>query len=388
MSKSKEKIIYHYCSVDVFLSIIKNQELWASDIFKMNNSSEEKYLEDLLRFYLKRIHGELLKDKKFKEYLDKKGKNDKKSTKKERENAEKLKKELFKEYYNKIFSAPIKKYINNYIKINKFLTINDLLKEKSKKIKRYICCFSGDGDLLSQWRAYADDGKGISIGFKKSKIKEFLREIEIETIDIEYKEKTRKFLKKIEVDLFDVEYIEKKLKNYNEELSKIFEYFPEIEIIMRGIGFNEMIIDSLLFDPEMEMYSDLSPFLRYFAFMITKRYLSDEELKPQIMERLKNFIKVKSSSFSEEKESRIVIIEDETGENQDINNIYFRSKNNNDLVSYKKLKLENIVDFISHIVLGSKNKLTVEELKRFLIKQFSEEKIKHIVIEKSDIPYI
>lgn len=388
MSKSKEKIIYHYCSVDVFLSIIKNQELWASDIFKMNDSSEEKYLEDLLRFYLKRIHGELLKDKKFREYLDKKGKNDKKSTKKERENAEKLKKELFKEYYNKIFSAPIKKNINNYIKINKFLTINDLLKEKSKKIKRYICCFSGDGDLLSQWRAYADDGKGISIGFKKSKIKEFLREIEIETIDIEYKEKTRKFLKKIEVDLFDVEYIEKKLKNYNEELSKIFEYFPEIEIIMRGIGFNEMIIDSLLFDPEMEIYSDLSPFLRYFAFMITKRYLSDEELKPQIIKRLKNFIKVKSSSFSEEKESRIVIIEDETGENQDINNIYFRSKNNNDLVSYKKLKLENIVDFISHIVLGSKNKLTVEELKRFLIKQFSEEKIKYIVIEKSDIPYI
>ena len=94
MFKSEEKIIYHYCSVDTFLSIIKNQELWVSDIFKMNDSSEEKCLEDLLRFYLKRIHGELLKDKKFKEYLDKKGKNDKKSTKKERENTEKLKKIL------------------------------------------------------------------------------------------------------------------------------------------------------------------------------------------------------------------------------------------------------------------------------------------------------
>ena len=184
MSKSEEKIIYHYCSVEVFISIIENQELWASDIFKMNDSSEEKYLEDLLRFYLKRIHGELLKDKKLKEYLDKKGKNDKESTKKERENTEKLKKELFKEYYNKIFSASIKKNIDNYIKINKFLTINDLLKEKSKKIKRYILCFSGDGDLLSQWRAYADDGKGISIGFKKSGIKEFLKGIEFETIDI------------------------------------------------------------------------------------------------------------------------------------------------------------------------------------------------------------
>lgn len=393
MSKSEEKniekIIYHYCSVEIFISIIENQELWASDIFKMNDSSEEKYLEDLLRFYLKRIHGELLKDKKFKEYLDKKGKNDKESTKKERENTEKLKKELFKEYYNKIFSAPIKKNIDSYIKINKFLTINDLLKEKSKKIKRYIFCFSGDGDLLSQWRAYADDGKGISIGFKKSGIKEFLKGIEFETIDIEHKEKIRKILKKIEVDLFDIEYIKKvKESSYNKELCKIFKYFPKIEVIMGGTGFNEMIIDSLLFDPKMEIYSDLSPFLRYFTFMITKRYLSDEELKPQIMKRLKNFIKVKSSTFSEEKESRIVIIEDETGENQDINNIHFRSKNNNELVSYKKLKLENIVDFISHIVLGPKNKITVEELKRFLIKQFSEEKIKHIVIEKSNIPYV
>ena len=47
MFKSEEKIIYHYCSVDAFLSIIKNQELWASDIFKMNDSLEEKCLEYL-----------------------------------------------------------------------------------------------------------------------------------------------------------------------------------------------------------------------------------------------------------------------------------------------------------------------------------------------------
>ena len=29
----------------------------------------------------------------------------------------------------------------------------------------FICCFSEDGDLLSQWRAYAKDGIGVSIGF-------------------------------------------------------------------------------------------------------------------------------------------------------------------------------------------------------------------------------
>ena len=298
---------------------------------------------------------------------------------------------MFKEYYNKIFSVPIKKNIDNYIKINKFLTINDLLKEKSKKIKRYICCFSGDGDLLSQWRAYADDGKGISIGFKKLQIKEFLKQVEIEAIDIEHKGKARKILKKIEVDLIDIKY-KKKLKksSYNRELSNIFKFFPVIDFITQDKEFNEIIMDSILFDSEIKIYSDLSPFFRYFALrVLTNPNLKENlDLREQIMKRLKNFIKVKSTTFSEEKESRIVIIEEELEKNQNINNIHFRSKNNNELVSYKKLKLENIVDFISHIVLGPKNKLTVEELKRFLVKNFSEEKIKHIIIEKSDIPYV
>lgn len=31
--------------------------------------------------------------------------------------------------------------------------------------ERYVACFSKDGDLLGQWRAYANNGKGVSIGF-------------------------------------------------------------------------------------------------------------------------------------------------------------------------------------------------------------------------------
>ena len=181
----------------------------------MNDSLEEKCLEDLLRFYLKRIHGELLKDKKFKEYLKKN----------EEEEQEELRKKSFEEYYNKIFSYEVKKSIQNYININKFLAINELLKEKSKKIKRYICCFSGDGDLLSQWRAYADDGRGISVGFKKSQIKDFLKELEVETINIGNKGEVRKFLKKKEAELVDIEY-KRKIKNSssNSELTKLFKY--------------------------------------------------------------------------------------------------------------------------------------------------------------------
>ncbi|WP_211831089.1 DUF2971 domain-containing protein [Kistimonas asteriae] len=33
----------------------------------------------------------------------------------------------------------------------------------------YITCFSKDGDSLSQWRAYADNGTGVCIGFDREK---------------------------------------------------------------------------------------------------------------------------------------------------------------------------------------------------------------------------
>ena len=34
----------------------------------------------------------------------------------------------------------------------------------------YVACFSEKKDCLSQWRGYADDGRGISIGFCKKKL--------------------------------------------------------------------------------------------------------------------------------------------------------------------------------------------------------------------------
>lgn len=41
----------------------------------------------------------------------------------------------------------------------------------AKKISNhFVTCFSREGDLLSQWRAYADDGKGIAIGFDLNKL--------------------------------------------------------------------------------------------------------------------------------------------------------------------------------------------------------------------------
>lgn len=35
------------------------------------------------------------------------------------------------------------------------------------KLHFYVACFSEHGDLLSQWRGYAQDGEGVSIGFNR-----------------------------------------------------------------------------------------------------------------------------------------------------------------------------------------------------------------------------
>jgi hypothetical protein len=43
---------------------------------------------------------------------------------------------------------------------------DDLCKAKAYfEYHPYICCFSGAADLLSQWRAYSDNGAGYAIGF-------------------------------------------------------------------------------------------------------------------------------------------------------------------------------------------------------------------------------
>lgn len=49
--------------------------------------------------------------------------------------------------------------------------INEFIVEYNlNRFLPYICCFSTSGDILSQWRAYADDGHGFSIGFDSTAI--------------------------------------------------------------------------------------------------------------------------------------------------------------------------------------------------------------------------
>lgn len=107
-------MIYHYCNTAAFKSIIATKQVWLTDITKLNDCSEYRSGFDLIL--------EILKNK---------GLADK----------------------------PVFQDIHTDKLNNKFQIL--------------VGCFSKEGDAGSQWRLYADDSRGLSIGFDETEIKQF-----------------------------------------------------------------------------------------------------------------------------------------------------------------------------------------------------------------------
>lgn len=47
--KDEEEVVYHYCSLEGFLSIIQNASLWMSDISKSNDCLENIYIRNKIK---------------------------------------------------------------------------------------------------------------------------------------------------------------------------------------------------------------------------------------------------------------------------------------------------------------------------------------------------
>lgn len=111
---------YYYCSVLTFFNIIENKSIYLSDPLKMNDSDELVWVMKLL---------------------------------------EKTDMEFVKKDYPELASVA-----ETIIpRLRKFIS-------EEGQDNMYICCFSQKKDLLSQWRGYGDDGKGVSIGFDLDKM--------------------------------------------------------------------------------------------------------------------------------------------------------------------------------------------------------------------------
>jgi hypothetical protein len=123
-----EKILYHYTSLEGLLGIISSQpqSIWATNILYLNDASELNYALKLL--------------------------------KKQIRNFQKVPVNVF---------APGGMF---------FQILMELIEGKNfiptGPLGYYVCSFSQEEDLLSQWRGYCPKGTGVSLGFKFSKLKE------------------------------------------------------------------------------------------------------------------------------------------------------------------------------------------------------------------------
>lgn len=132
---SDEKVLYHYCSPDAFTSIIKNKTIRLSDITMMNDAEEGKW-----------------------------GYN------------------IWLEVANRLLAPGPQRCLPEPVNLEFIDEIDGFWTASGVAMSSFIAAFSKDSDSLSQWRAYADDGRGYAIGFRSSA----LRRLPIQLLEVCY----------------------------------------------------------------------------------------------------------------------------------------------------------------------------------------------------------
>ena len=109
--------LYHYTDLNAFLSIIQQRKLWLTGVFNLNDSQEIYWALNKIK---ERLHD-----------------------------------------------------VRNKCGDNNARDLWEMIENNSTEA--YICSLSSDGDRLSQWRAYGQNGTGIAIGFKEKSLPQFAR---------------------------------------------------------------------------------------------------------------------------------------------------------------------------------------------------------------------
>jgi len=113
MDEASPRELFHYTSIEKFFKIVTNKSLWLFDIHKLNDSEEVIYF---VKQYSEKWFREVCKEKNI---------------------------EFSQDDCDNLYLYPD---------------------------KPYIFCMSEARDLLSQWRGYADDGYGVSLGLSYSEL--------------------------------------------------------------------------------------------------------------------------------------------------------------------------------------------------------------------------
>ena len=128
-----DKLVYHYCDNYKMANILSGKTLRMSDITKSNDYEEVKMFFPGI---LNAIEDEYRKDEVPLQYMG----------------------------------------ITNRDALGKLLEWEyDILRYEFDRggVTNFVVCFCEDGDVLSQWRGYADNGKGCSLGFSVKELGEY-----------------------------------------------------------------------------------------------------------------------------------------------------------------------------------------------------------------------
>jgi hypothetical protein len=128
--ENAEKTVFHYTSLDGLLGVAESDVIWATNILYLNDASELHYAKSLLMEELAAYR-----------------------------------------YTHEAFAKAdtLDKSLGHFFLDSLQNNINTLL--PSPTIAFFVCSFSEDGDLLSQWRGYSKAGQGFSLGFSLNRLK-------------------------------------------------------------------------------------------------------------------------------------------------------------------------------------------------------------------------
>ena len=254
----QDETLYHYCSIEGLFHIINTKSIWLTNSSHMNDSLENSWIENYF--------------------------------------------EIIKDYFK---NDEYKKFLINVFDIYKL-----------NNHPPFIFCLSKEKDQLSQWRAYSQDGHGVSIGFNTK----FLSiENSIPSPNI---------------------YAYHTLGYYKVEYSKTVQQKTIMDIC-----------ESIKNDFDTKKYDKISISLEFISNLV---HLS---------------IVFKNPSFMEEREWRIIHTPLDKYEKPDLrlSELKFRIKQKR-ITPYYNLNFGSNFNsqLISEIVLGPKCEMTAKEIKQFL----------------------
>lgn len=276
----KDNIIYHYCGMDSFFGIVKNKNIRLSNAYKTNDYTELEWIFSVMENSMTSV---------------------------------------FKTEFLSSLRKSYRKWLETYF-------------------RPHIACFSKKGDLLSQWRAYANDGKGISIGFNRKYFES------IKTLDNK------------EFEIYDIVY------RYNEQ---------------------EKLLKSLFNSLFSTIGTDNLKLLEEFYINKGDKICLEEIMLASAL--LKYGMIFKNETFSEEKEVRLIHGFDQVGAEPDV---FEYRVTEDDLISFVEVPINVKNDYppIKEIILGPNCKVNPNSLRHFLGQELSGS-LSWIDIRKSESSY-